>query len=137
MRACVSCYDEECCLAHEHEQRDRLHRAQHGDIAMKSADPSLQQRRDQLNIPRQERTFPSKPDGWEHYEEYRDGHHEQMAENWPEPRYQLHGGGLAMTKVMETELAIGRERGRILDVCCGEGATAIRLAREYGHCVNG
>jgi ubiquinone/menaquinone biosynthesis C-methylase UbiE len=98
---------------------------------------SLEPRCEPLPFASPEQKFTTKPDGWEHYEEYRDGHHEQMAENWPEPRDQLHGGGLAMTEVLEADLEIEREKGRVLDVCCGEGATATRLAAKYGHQITG
>ncbi|GLI65598.1 hypothetical protein VaNZ11_009123 [Volvox africanus] len=70
---------------------------------------------------------------------YKDGFHERLSRFWPGPREQLHSGGWAKTQEMTAEikrLTTG-EVSRALDLCCGEGATAVYLAATEGWEVTG
>jgi SAM-dependent methyltransferase len=69
--------------------------------------------------------------GREHLDEFKPGFHDRLARNWPEPREQLHAGGWAATRRLVKELAIG-PADSVLDVCCGEGGSAVWLARNIG-----
>jgi cyclopropane fatty-acyl-phospholipid synthase-like methyltransferase len=60
--------------------------------------------------------------------EYDENFHEQLAEFWPGPKEQLHAGGWAYTRSFIEQLKITPGQS-VLDVCCGEGATACWLAR--------
>ncbi|XP_011270745.1 hypothetical protein, variant [Capsaspora owczarzaki ATCC 30864] len=79
--------------------------------------------------------------GWEHYADYGEGFHDRLATHWPEPREQLHAGGWRMTKRIALELNLadseGAEGKHYLDLCCGEGASAIQLAKEYNCKITG
>jgi len=55
---------------------------------------------------------------------------QRLAENWPEPREQLHHGGWKTTKDLVKNMEI-KEKFQILDCCCGEGATACWIAKKY------
>lgn len=73
--------------------------------------------------------------GVECYSEYKDGFHDRLAKHWPHERGQLHAGGRSITRQMIDD--VGEEtfttaRGfRVLDLCCGEGATVCELAAKY------
>jgi ubiquinone/menaquinone biosynthesis C-methylase UbiE len=73
----------------------------------------------------------SKRAGQELAAEYRPGFHDRLAEHWPEPREQLHAGGWPATRQLVRDLAI-TATDRVLDICCGEGATACWIARTIG-----
>lgn len=64
------------------------------------------------------------------------GFHERLARNWPEPREQLHAGGWSMTLRLAQELGIDPEDA-VLDVCCGEGGSAVWIALTFGSHVTG
>ncbi|GLC33297.1 hypothetical protein PLESTB_000349400 [Pleodorina starrii] len=74
---------------------------------------------------------------------YKDGFHDRLSRYWPEPREQLHSGGWAKTREMVADIkrlmAGGKPGGitRVLDLCCGEGATASFLAAREGWEVTG
>jgi len=73
----------------------------------------------------------SKP-GWEHYIDYSENFHDRLATHWPEPREQLHAGGWRVTERLAKILSLDKRTGQqILDLCCGEGATACYYAKEY------
>jgi ubiquinone/menaquinone biosynthesis C-methylase UbiE len=69
--------------------------------------------------------------GYEHIYEFQPGFHERLFRNWPEPREQLHAGGWAATRCLVDKLGI-RAGTAVLDVCCGEGGTAIWMAQNLG-----
>mmetsp|Transcript_14882 Transcript_14882/g.28869 ORF Transcript_14882/g.28869 Transcript_14882/m.28869 type:complete len:292 (+) Transcript_14882:132-1007(+) len=65
--------------------------------------------------------------------------HDRLRKDWPEDGDQLHSGGWDMTKKLleeiETELKkknLGPEQAKLLDLCCGEGSTAIYFAKQRG-----
>ena len=68
--------------------------------------------------------------GSEHWREFKPGFHDRLARSWPEPREQLHFGGWQMTHWIVSQLGL-TSRQRVLDVCCGEGGTAIWIARTF------
>jgi arsenite methyltransferase len=68
--------------------------------------------------------------------EYRSGFHDRLAEHWPEPRDQLHAGGWPATRQLIGELEIS-SKDSVLDICCGEGASACWIARTIGAKVSG
>jgi ubiquinone/menaquinone biosynthesis C-methylase UbiE len=72
-----------------------------------------------------------RPVGYEHVSEFQPGFHERLSRNWPEPREQLHAGGWAATRYLVDKLEV-RAGDAALDVCCGEGGTAIWMARNLG-----
>jgi SAM-dependent methyltransferase len=74
---------------------------------------------------------PFKRAGSELEGEYRAGFHDRLAEHWPEPREQLHAGGWRATHQLVRDLGI-TATDRVLDICCGEGATACWIARTIG-----
>ena len=75
------------------------------------------------------------------FDDYQDGFHDRLAASWPEKREQLHAGAERITDKMVAELEALAHDGeapqpfasgtRVLDVCCGEGATAIALAKRF------
>jgi len=69
--------------------------------------------------------------GQEHRWEFTSEFHNRLARNWPEPREQLHAGGWGATTAMANRLSI-KSSMSVLDVCCGEGGSAIWLAKNYG-----
>jgi len=78
--------------------------------------------------------------GWEHYEDYKDGFHDRLASNWPEPADQLHSGGWAETKHMIKDLGLDRPEAKawhVLDLCCGTGSTGVYIAKQFGVKVTG
>jgi ubiquinone/menaquinone biosynthesis C-methylase UbiE len=62
--------------------------------------------------------------------EVEEGYLNRLAENWPEPRDQLHFGGWEATYQMVEKLQL-QEAEHVLDICCGEGSTACWLADTY------
>ncbi|GIL91708.1 hypothetical protein Vretimale_14828 [Volvox reticuliferus] len=73
---------------------------------------------------------------------YKDGFHEKLSRFWPEPREQLHSGGWAKTREMVSDIKrlMAHHPGgisRVLDLCSGEGATAVYLAATEGWEVTG
>lgn len=76
--------------------------------------------------------------GWEHYVDYGEGFHDRLSTHWPEPREQLHAGGWRMTKKIALELDLPNSKDKHgLDLCCGEGYSAVQLAKEYGVKISG
>lgn len=75
--------------------------------------------------------------GHEHYEIYKDGFHDRLGAEWPEPKEQLHSGGWDWTHKMIDELDLTRTNIHSLDLCCGEGSTAVFIAARYGGRVTG
>jgi len=75
--------------------------------------------------------------GWEHFEIYKDGFHDRLGSDWPEPREQLHSGGWEWTEKLVEECDLTRPNIHCLDLCCGEGSTAIFIAERYGGRVTG
>ncbi len=74
--------------------------------------------------------------GREHVDEFRPGFHDRLAQNWPEPREQLHAGGWQSTRDLVREL--GMQGGyAVLEVCCGEGGSAVWMARAVGVRISG
>jgi len=69
-------------------------------------------------------------------EEYGEGFHDRLAEFWPEPKEQLHAGGWTYTRSFLSRLNIAAGQS-VLDVCCGEGATACWLAQSQNVRVTG
>ena len=69
--------------------------------------------------------------GSEHPLEFPENFHDRLSQNWPEPREQLHAGGWETTRSLADELGIGPET-RVLDLCCGEGGTAVWIAQTLG-----
>jgi SAM-dependent methyltransferase len=69
--------------------------------------------------------------GREHQDEFASGFHDRLARHWPEPREQLHAGGWRATQRLVQELRVGSE-DVVLDVCCGEGGSAVWMARTWG-----
>lgn len=74
--------------------------------------------------------------GHELVSEYVDGFIERLARFWPEPREQLHAGGWQATQELFELLEI-EGGGKVLDICCGEGATAAFLAGQMPVSVTG
>ena len=62
---------------------------------------------------------------------YAPGFHDRLAQHWPEPREQLHIGGWAATEWMVEKLQV-EGTDTVLDVCSGEGGTAVWIA-ELGN----
>ena len=60
-----------------------------------------------------------------------DGYIDRLAATWPEPREQLHFGGWQASYDMAEALRLDSS-SRVLDICCGEGETAIWLCKTYG-----
>ncbi|KAG2446285.1 hypothetical protein HXX76_000874 [Chlamydomonas incerta] len=77
------------------------------------------------------------------YEIYKEGFHDRLSRYWPEPREQLHAGGWQRTHQMLHDihhLTAIHGCGHIkqaLDLCCGEGATAVHVAAKEGWEVTG
>lgn len=71
-----------------------------------------------------------------HQYEFQPGFHDRLARNWPEPREQLHAGGWSATRRLVKELGTG-SGDSVLDVCCGEGGSAVWIARTFGISVTG
>lgn len=69
--------------------------------------------------------------GSEHPREFPEDFHDRLSRNWPEPREQLHAGGWETTQSLAKELGIGPDT-KVLDLCCGEGATAVWIAQNLG-----
>ena len=63
----------------------------------------------------------------------------RLKRDWPEPEEQLHSGGWEITKDMAAfvEHTLGTTNPKAFDLCCGEGASAIYLAKERGWDVTG
>ncbi|KAG2433163.1 hypothetical protein HYH02_012706 [Chlamydomonas schloesseri] len=87
-------------------------------------------------------TIPAEP-GASDYEIYKEGFHDRLSRYWPEPREQLHAGGWQRTHQMLRDIhhlsaihGCGRIR-QALDLCCGEGATAVYVAAKEGWEVTG
>lgn len=78
-----------------------------------------------------------KEKGWEHYDIYKEGFHDRLGADWPEPREQLHSGGWEWTQKMIEECDLTRSNIHSLDLCCGEGFTAMYIAERYGGRVTG
>src|SRR5436305_10304548 len=74
--------------------------------------------------------------GGEHAQEIGPDYHDRLAADWPEPRDQLHAGGWAATHALADALGL-RTAAAPLDVCCGEGGTAVWLAARHGRRVVG
>ncbi len=62
--------------------------------------------------------------------EIEEGYLDRLAENWPEPREQLHFGGWEATYQMVEKLQLHNAK-HAMDICCGEGGTACWLADTY------
>lgn len=74
------------------------------------------------------------------YEVYSEGFHDRLSKFWPEPREQLHAGGWARTRRMLQDIKTHSRLQpitRALDLCCGEGATAVWFAAKEGWEVTG
>ena len=69
--------------------------------------------------------------GREHEHEFKPDFHNRLARHWSEPREQLHAGGWSATHSLVDELGIGSGVS-VLDVCCGEGGSAVWIARTCG-----
>lgn len=65
-----------------------------------------------------------------------EGYIDRLAEFWPEPREQLHFGGWKATYELVTNLNLAKAECS-LDLCCGEGSTAVWLAKTYHRLVFG
>lgn len=74
--------------------------------------------------------------GSEHLEEFQPDFHDNLSRHWPVPRNQLHAGGWQETFRLAETLQLGEAR-HALDVCCGEGGSAIWLAKARGVRVTG
>jgi ubiquinone/menaquinone biosynthesis C-methylase UbiE len=61
---------------------------------------------------------------------------ERLAEFWPEPREQLHFGGWNATYDLFDRIGL-EKADHVLDICCGEGGTAIWLGEKYKKKVSG
>jgi ubiquinone/menaquinone biosynthesis C-methylase UbiE len=55
---------------------------------------------------------------------------ERLAQNWPEPREQLHHGGWKTTHELIESMNID-DNFKLLDMCCGEGGTACWIAKKF------
>jgi ubiquinone/menaquinone biosynthesis C-methylase UbiE len=87
-----------------------------------------------------EQAIREKKVGWEHFEDYKDNFHERLSTFWPDERDQLHSGGVRETKRMVKALQLDQPVSKgmhVLDLCCGEGATAVYLGKHYGFQVTG
>lgn len=62
--------------------------------------------------------------------EFTNSFHSRLAEFWPVSRNQLHVGGWEFTKKFLNNFSFQKGQN-ILDICCGEGATACWLAKTY------
>jgi cyclopropane fatty-acyl-phospholipid synthase-like methyltransferase len=68
--------------------------------------------------------------GQRYSDEISEDYLDRLARNWPEPREQMHHGGWQATYDMVEALALDTA-DCLLDLCCGEGATARWLAKTY------
>jgi len=87
-----------------------------------------------------EQAIREKKVGWEHFEDYKDNFHERLSTFWPDERDQLHSGGVRETKRMIKALQLDQPSAKemhVMDLCCGEGATAVYLGKHYGFRVTG
>jgi len=87
-----------------------------------------------------EHAIKEKKVGWEHFEDYKDNFHERLSTFWPDERDQLHSGGVRETKRMVQSLQLDQPAAKtmhVMDLCCGEGATAVYLGKHYGFEVTG
>eukprot|EP00004_Rigifila_ramosa_P011833 TRINITY_DN2530_c0_g1_i4.p1 TRINITY_DN2530_c0_g1~~TRINITY_DN2530_c0_g1_i4.p1 ORF type:complete len:255 (-),score=52.36 TRINITY_DN2530_c0_g1_i4:326-1090(-) len=74
--------------------------------------------------------------GWEHFGAFGAGLSQKDLELWPFARAQMHAGGWSDSLKWVSELQL-QQREHLLDLCCGEGGTAVWLASEAGRRVTG
>lgn len=77
-----------------------------------------------------------KKPGSEHFKEIKNDFLDNLKRNWPESKDQIHCGGWKTTKDLVKNFPSHRKI-RVLDICCGEGATCMYIAKHFNADVYG